>query len=138
MGKVGFFGPVLDLFFSEGVEAGAPSFPVLVYRKGGGFRSIVLYAFAFVSAFAVSLRSHHRTTLAQNPQSQSNAKAKTWPKSPTLDKPEDGAPTPKDPTSKPSQNLYCSVNTNGVIIPQNGAGDSDGKYGEGKPWATRR
>jgi Domain of unknown function (DUF4265) len=41
-------------------------------------------------------------------------------------------PHPKTQRQKPIQNLYCSVNTNGVIIPQNGADDSDGMYGEGK------
>jgi hypothetical protein len=151
MGRVGFFGPLSTLFV--------------------------------VSSANVPARPHHQITSDPNPQTQSNAKAKTWPKSPTLDKPEDGAPTPRPniksqvkiytapstPTvlsslkmepmiqtentervkggppatqpkpqrQNPSQNLYCSVNTSGVIIPQNGAAGSDGKYGEGKGWATR-
>ena len=41
MGRVGFFGPVVDSFFSEGFEVGAPSFPVLDYGKGGVLRPVV-------------------------------------------------------------------------------------------------
>ena len=48
MGRVGFFGPVLDLFFSEGVTAGAPSFPVLVYGKGGARRPAFRLCFFYL------------------------------------------------------------------------------------------
>jgi hypothetical protein len=52
--------------------------------------------------------------------------------SPTLDTPEDGAPT-----SKPTVTLYCEVNACRVIMPRNETNASNGKYGEGERLSQR-
>ncbi len=53
--------------------------------------------------------------------------------SPTLDKPEDRAPTPKIQPPIQDQELYISVNTDRGIIHPDKANDPVEKYGEGKP-----
>lgn len=83
---------------------GCQFLPGFGVREGWGSPAPLSTLF-LVSAADVHLRPYQQITSGPNPQIQSNAKAKTWPKSPTLDKPEDGAPTPKTTSGLKSKSV---------------------------------